>query len=458
MAGPEGLRDKLRRLRREDERQEDERRPAPAPVGEASDVALPRWLRGRLARGEPAHAPGSRTPRTPCAPDAPARLEPETNERGTFAVRRERFPAEHLHGTWRLDEVFAADPATLALITGDHALAGFDPLRAVYLDIETTGLSGGAGTWPFLVALGRFRGEAHEFECWQGFLRDPGEEAALLDEVARIVGEAQSIVSFFGKSFDRHRLEDKMRIHGVAPPFEARPHLDLYHPTKRLYGGAWENCRLGTAERELVGLARQDDLPGSRAPAAWFDFLAGRAHQLEAVFQHNLDDVLSLVTLTAHLGASLGEQRVDGRALGGPGALRAAGLARSHVSGGRGAPRDHAAELFWLERALERTSCRSAARALQVKRAHSLRLAKRAEEALAAYTELASGPEDEHTAECLLQRAKLLEHAARDPEAAASAARGAREAAERTLTGVARKRVACDAERRIVRCGRRGRS
>ena len=37
-------------------------------------------------------------------------------------------------------------------------------------------------------------------------------------------------------------------------------------------------------------------------PAAWFDYLHGRPHRLEGVFQHNLDDVKSLVTLLAHVG------------------------------------------------------------------------------------------------------------------------------------------------------------
>jgi uncharacterized protein YprB with RNaseH-like and TPR domain len=172
----------------------------------------------------------------------------------------------------------------------------------VFFDTETTGLSGGAGTYVFLVGLGRFT--AGRFELWQGFLPHPADEKALLEEVAERIAGASAILSFFGKSFDRHRLEDKMRLHGVAPPFAECIHLDLYHPLRRAHRGRFENCKLKTLERELVGVQRGDDLPGSFAPAAWFDFLNRRPHRLEGVFRHNADDVLSLVTLATHLGRS----------------------------------------------------------------------------------------------------------------------------------------------------------
>jgi uncharacterized protein YprB with RNaseH-like and TPR domain len=115
------------------------------------------------------------------------------------------------------------------------------------------------------------------------------------------IASASVLVSFFGKSFDRHRLEDKMRLHGVTPPFDGTVHLDLYHPLRRAHRGRYENCRLKTLEKELVGFVRPDDLPGSFAPAAWFDFLGGRPHRLEGVFRHNADDVLSLAALMSHL-------------------------------------------------------------------------------------------------------------------------------------------------------------
>lgn len=274
--------------------------------------------------------------------------------RGVLA-RRSSYSPDHRHGSWSLDEVLAADRTALALLARDPAMAGIDIGRALFLDTETTGLSGGAGTWVFLIGLGTF--EVGSFVLWQGFLAEPADERALLEDVAEKIRAASMVVSFFGKSFDRHRLEDKMRMHGIAPPFEGRPHLDLYHPLRRLYRpraapGARTvalDARLRTLEQELCAVERGEDLPGARAPAAWFDFLHERPHELEGVFRHNKDDVLSLVALAAHLSCCVEERRASGAALDGSAPARARGIAVSLARA-----RDHERSLAWFERAEER--------------------------------------------------------------------------------------------------------
>jgi hypothetical protein len=272
-----------------------------SPVAPAPSPPAPN-LRALLARRDAllASAPTAVEP-VPAPPrslsfDPPTRLE--RAPRGTHA-RTTRLPRHHQHGARTLHGSLVLDRALLATVARDPRLAAIDLERAVFLDTETSGLSGGAGTYVFLVGLLTFTDT--EAIVWQGFLADPRDERALLAETAERIAAASAIVSFFGKSFDRHRLEDKMRLHGLTPPFAQHVHLDLYWPLRRRHQGRFENCRLKTLERELCGVARADDLPGSFAPAAWFDFLAGRPHRLEGVFQHNLDDVLSLVTLLPSL-------------------------------------------------------------------------------------------------------------------------------------------------------------
>ncbi|MBI5363111.1 MAG: ribonuclease H-like domain-containing protein, partial [Planctomycetes bacterium] len=102
--------------------------------------------------------------------------------RSNVSARRMELAREHAHGAWKLEEALTADAATLALLAKDDALAEHALRDALFLDTETTGLSGGAGTYVFLVGLGSFTTDG--FEVWQGFLGDPSEEKALLTETA----------------------------------------------------------------------------------------------------------------------------------------------------------------------------------------------------------------------------------------------------------------------------------
>jgi hypothetical protein len=67
------------------------------------------------------------------------------------------------------------------------------------------------------------------------------------------------------------------------------------HAVRRLFSNTWPDCRLITLEQRLLGLQRHNDLPGSEAPDAWFDFVrAGKTARLIRVVAHNLQDILSL--------------------------------------------------------------------------------------------------------------------------------------------------------------------
>ncbi len=364
--------------------------PAPAPE---TPAALPEWYTRRMSRGSIAHAPTPVTPAAGTGPNAPRTtrgmpegLATESNARGEFGVRIERFPAEFVHGSAALGEVLTADGSQLSVLTGDASLREFDPRQATFLDIETTGLSGGAGTQVFQVGLLTYEGAG--FELWQGFLRSPAEAPALLEACAARVRRRGALVSFFGKSFDRHRLEDQMRLHGVEPSFAGRPHLDLYHPCRRLYGKRFVDGRLATMERELCGVEREKDLPGAFAPAAWFDFLAGRAHALEAVFLHNRIDVLSLVRLCSHVARVLDDDLAERKDLA---QIRAEALTVLFAT-----RRDWLRVLEWSARALDENS---RARPTLAFRARALQRTGHFPEALALFEQVASSARDGLAAE-----------------------------------------------------------
>ena len=170
------------------------------------------------------------------------------------------------------------------------------PQPSVYLDTETTGLAGGSGTLAFLVGLAFV--EQGAIRLVQLLLTRFDAEPALLPELVAQLPPGHRLASFNGKSFDVPLLRTRFRMQGIEPPFDGLAHLDLLHPARRLFGRRWDDCRLVTLERELLGFTRADDLPGAEAPEAWFGYMrAGQAAPLVKVVEHNRQDILSLAAV-----------------------------------------------------------------------------------------------------------------------------------------------------------------
>ncbi|MBI1962184.1 MAG: ribonuclease H-like domain-containing protein [Candidatus Rokubacteria bacterium] len=213
---------------------------------------------------------------------------------GPLVVVRREYPLAHRHGRLALADAFDA-PEHLPRVLAPAWDAAFEPGRLVFLDTETTGLAGGTGTYAFLVGAG-WR-EDDRVVVAQFFMRDFDEEPALLAALAPVLARASGIVSFNGAGFDLPLLETRFVLARRRWP-AALAHLDLLRPARRLWSGALGDCRLGTLEREVLGLERAGDVAGALIPSLYFEYLRSRrATPLAPVFEHNRADVLSLVTL-----------------------------------------------------------------------------------------------------------------------------------------------------------------
>lgn len=163
-------------------------------------------------------------------------------------------------------------------------------------DTETTGLAGGTGTRAFMIGAADWRDGGLRIR--QLCITTLGAEAAMLRTFAGWLAPETVLVSYNGKSYDRPLLSTRYRLARLADPVLGRGHVDLLHPVRRRYRGVWANCRLATIERELLGVVREDDLPGSEAPAAWLSYLrGGSAAKLRRVGLHNAQDLRSLCSL-----------------------------------------------------------------------------------------------------------------------------------------------------------------
>ena len=191
--------------------------------------------------------------------------------------------------------------------------------RVVFFDIETTGLSGGAGTLAFVAGCGWFEDDG--FRVRQFFLSGPADERAMLDALADVFGAASLLVTFNGRSFDVPLIEMRWAFHRLDAPTDSLPHFDMLPPARRLWGGGRRRLQPVVARAIALRRAPVGDVPGFEIPTRYFQFLrTGDVRAIEGVLEHNRQDVVSLAAVTAHaLGiARNGAEgcRVTGRAIG----------------------------------------------------------------------------------------------------------------------------------------------
>ena len=238
---------------------------------------------------------------------------------GPVMQYRWTVPLKELSAVQDLDGT-AGGTGVLSELLENPALETIDLSNILYIDTETTGLAGGTGTYVFLMGMGWLAGD--EFIVEQLFMRDFVEEPALLWRTAQLAGEYDCLVSFNGRRYDVPLLDTRLILNRLDGSLAAIPHLDLLQPARLLYGGIFDDCRLQTLERELMGQYRFGDIPGAEIPRLFFEYLSsGDAGTLLPVFEHNVLDVVTLLTLTAHFLHLCQEPDLDPRALGGLGRL-----------------------------------------------------------------------------------------------------------------------------------------
>lgn len=222
-----------------------------------------------------------------------------TPEGNTF-LTKEHFPSHFRYGEMALSDILAIPTYPAHLLSRDERLKELDFRRALFLDTETTGLTGGTGTFAFMVGLGFFQGD--HFLTHQFFMRDYSEERASLSLLKSIVDSFEFLVTFNGRQYDIPLLETRFILSRMASKIREMPNFDLLYPSRRIWKGAYENCRLVTLESQLLGVERGDDIPSEWIPYLYFDYIqTGDATKIHQVFYHNQMDILSMVALAGRI-------------------------------------------------------------------------------------------------------------------------------------------------------------
>ncbi|MBR2054034.1 MAG: ribonuclease H-like domain-containing protein [Clostridia bacterium] len=207
-------------------------------------------------------------------------------------VKEIRVPAE----AFLLPERIAAD--NLYLMLGGQ-WQDVKKENILFLDTETTGLSHGAGTVAFLVGIGYF--EEESFVVRQYLMRDYDEEIFLLQRVLAHLGKKDTLCTFNGASFDMPLLDARFTMQRMRNPYHLQ-HIDLLHVARRVWKLRLKSCRLSRLEEMVLGITREDDLPGAMVPERYFQYLKTKDEALLAdILEHNAQDIISLAHLLHQL-------------------------------------------------------------------------------------------------------------------------------------------------------------
>ncbi|MDM5211942.1 ribonuclease H-like domain-containing protein [Peribacillus sp. NJ4] len=225
-------------------------------------------------------------------------------------IREVRYPINHKHGLYAFSELkkIVNEWNQTSL---EHPLSarGVKSEDLFFFDTETTGLGGGAGNTIFLLGYAYLEGE--EVVVKQHILPQPGSEIPLYQSFLENINY-ETLVTYNGKSFDWPQLKTRHTlVKEHVPKLPEFGHFDLYHASRRLWKNKLERVKLSVVETDILGVHREDDIPGYLAPMIYFDFVERKNPEiLFGIMKHNELDILSLITLYIHLSRKI--LQIDG--------------------------------------------------------------------------------------------------------------------------------------------------
>ena len=224
---------------------------------------------------------------------------------GQHVYKKSIYSMDYSYGIVSFEEIKDVNPSMVVKWARLEASRdNFSIHDLIFLDTETTGLSGGVGTLAFLIWLGYFEG--NNFVVEQHIMRDFDEELSMLNEVANLINQKQVLVSFNGKSYDYPLLENRMVLNRISSYMNSARdknlHIDLLHPSRRIWSSMLDSCSLTSLENNILRHYRRDDIPGREIPNIYYQYLQDRDEgPMLKVMEHNTKDILAMVALFIRL-------------------------------------------------------------------------------------------------------------------------------------------------------------
>lgn len=200
-------------------------------------------------------------------------------------------------------------------------------MRAIYFDIETTGLSAQSS---YVYLIGCAYEEEGAYFLTQWMTTEPAEEKELLRLFFEKVKDYDLLLHYNGTGFDLPFLEKKAKRHCLTCPLSDLESLDLYAAARKLKDYmTTEDLKLKTMER-FFGFTRMDTFSGGDLIEVYAQFLGlYRLNELtnhskeqevtalgHVLLLHNAEDIKNLPSLTIllflqNLSAELTEERLQ---------------------------------------------------------------------------------------------------------------------------------------------------
>ena len=176
--------------------------------------------------------------------ESPRKVQPGPNKKPTLVD-----PSWNRIGEYTYEKTSILPDLTTNSLQSSLLLPSTKKLSDVlFFDLETTGLSTGAGNVVFLAGFGRF--EEGRLVVKQYFLSDFPGEREFLRALLTILTEEAVYVSYNGRGFDSHILTSRFLINRMRIAFPM--HIDLLHYTRRLWKRTLGCCTLANIEEKVL--------------------------------------------------------------------------------------------------------------------------------------------------------------------------------------------------------------
>ncbi len=215
------------------------------------------------------------------------------------------FSLDSRYGKIKISSGLDISGDILSCLSQEDTFRDLDLSTALFIDLETTGLSGGTGVVPFNIGMGFYRDD--KFHIAQYFLGEMAEEERMIQELGEFFRDLnfQSVVTYNGKGFDLPLLETRFILYRQPFVLSDLPHLDFMYAARRLWSHKYESCRLYHLALEVVQADRSEDIPSAEIPWRYFQYIqTGNFELIEPILYHNQEDILSLlgvVIIGAHI-------------------------------------------------------------------------------------------------------------------------------------------------------------